>query len=500
MRRIFTTLSGGKLLKFIKHTKSLCPICLKVVDASLYEEDGQVIIRKKCLEHGFFEDTYWSSFQEYERATCFAYEGEGILNPRTETVRGCPYDCGICPQHRSHTVLAIIDVTNRCNLRCPICFANAATVGYVYEPTKEKIYEMLKNFRSNRPFAPEAIQFSGGEPTVREDLPELIRMAKDVGFDHVEVNTNGLRAAQSVEYMRKLMEAGMDTFYLQFDGLSDEIYRITRGCDLLQIKLKVIENARKVGLDSVVLVPTLIRGVNDHQVGDIINFAVENFDVIRGVNFQPVSVCGRIDRDKLGEMRITIPDFMKLCEDQTKGEIKVSDFYTVPTVVPLSKAVGAMKGRKYSEFTVHPHCGVATFIFKEGDKITPITRYANVEKFMLAMERVYEDASEKKRMKAKMRLLSAMRYVKFGILRDLMSSILRTGSYDSLGKLMRRMLLIGCMHFMDPYNFDLERVQRCCIHYGVPDGRIIPFCSMNSIHREAIERQFSVPLEEWKQK
>ena len=486
------------MVQFLKKTKSLCPECLKVIEAELYEEQGQVTIKKNCATHGSFEDIYWSNYQEYERAAKFGYLGDGLSNPRTKTAKGCPYDCGICPEHKSHTVLAIIDVTNRCNLRCPVCFANAATAGYVYEPTRQQIQEMLKNFRRNEPFAANALQFSGGEPTIRNDLPELIKMAKDVGFDHVEVNTNGIRLAEDVDFIEKLMEAGADTFYLQFDGVGDDVYRITRGIDLWDIKRKAVENARKAGLDSMVLVPTLLRGVNDHQIGDIIRFAVENFDVIRGVNFQPVSICGRIDKKKLKETRITIPDLMEKCEEQTNGQIKMSDFYSVPVVVPISKAVGAMKGRRYSEFTVHPHCGIATFVFVEGKKITPIARYANVEKFMEAMNKVYEDASKGKKTRAKVRLVGSMRHVKFGLLKDLMKGVLATGSYDELGNLIRKMILIGCMHFMDPYNFDLERVQQCCIHYGVPDGRIIPFCTMNSIHRPYIEKQFSVSLEEYR--
>ncbi|MDH5795414.1 MAG: radical SAM protein, partial [Candidatus Bathyarchaeota archaeon] len=158
----------------IKETKSLCPECLKVLDATLFEEDNTVYIKKECPEHGFFRDVYWSDYGQYERVKAFEYIGGGLENPRTETRLGCPYDCGVCPQHRSHTVLSIVDVTNRCNLRCPVCFATAGTTGYVYEPSKDQIKEMFVNLRSNRPVPVDALQFSGGEPTIREDLPELV--------------------------------------------------------------------------------------------------------------------------------------------------------------------------------------------------------------------------------------------------------------------------------------------------------------------------------------
>ena len=483
---------------FIKQTKSICPECFKVLDATIFEEDNKVYIKKECPEHGEFQDTYWSDYEEYQRAEKFRYDGDGLNNPRTKTEKDCPLDCGICPQHKSHTGLAIIDVTNRCNLKCPVCFANAATAGYVYEPSKEQIIAMLENLRRNDPVPATALQFSGGEPTIREDLFELIRAAKELGFRHVEVNTNGIRLAHSVEYCRGLLEAGMSTLYLQFDGLTPDVYEFTRGKDLLQSKMKVIENCREAGSNSVVLVVTLIKGVNDHQLGDIVRFAADNFDVIRCVNVQPVSLCGRLPEQEREKMRITIPDFMKAVEEQTDGKIKVSDFYPVPTVVPISKAIGALKDKRYVEFTAHPHCGMATYVFIEDGEMVPITRYGNVEKFIGLMNKVYEEASKGHKTRAKMRLLGALRHTKFGLLRKYLWPILKTGSYESLGELHRKMLLISSMHFMDPYNFDLERVQRCVIHYAVPDGRIIPFCTMNSIHRAKIEEELSIPLDEWR--
>ena len=487
-------------MRFIKETKSICPECFTVLDATIFEENNKVYIKKECPEHGEFQDIYWSDYEQYQRAEKFRYEGDGLSNPRTKTEKDCPLDCGICPQHRSHTGLAIIDVTNRCNLRCPVCFANAATAGYVYEPSKEEIIAMLENLRRNDPVPATALQFSGGEPTMREDLFELIRAAKELGFSHVEVNTNGIRLAHSVEYCRRLWEAGTSTLYLQFDGLTPEVYEFTRGKDLLDSKMKAIENCREAGLESVVLVVTLIKGTNDHQLGDIIRFAVENFDVVRCVNVQPVSLCGRLPEREREKMRITIPDFMRAVEEQTDGKIKVSDFYPVPTVVPISKAIGALKDKRYVEFTAHPHCGMTTYLFIEDGEMVPITRYCNVEKFIESMNKVYEEASKGHKTRAKTRLLGALRHIKFGLLRKYLWPILKTGSYESLGKLHRRMLLIASMHFMDPYNFDLERVQRCVIHYAVPDGRIIPFCTMNSIHRAKIEEQLSIPLEEWQRK
>ncbi len=487
-------------MQVIKETKSICPECFKVLNATIFEENKVVYISKECPEHGGFQDVYWSDYGQYLRAEKFRHEGSGLKNPRTETKQGCPFDCGICPQHRSHTALAIIDVTNRCNLRCPVCFATAGTTGYVYEPTKNEIRGMLENLRRNDPVPATALQFSGGEPTIRADLFELIGMAKDLGFRHVEVNTNGLRLAQSVDYCRGLGEAGMSTVYLQFDGVTPDVYEFTRGVDLLKIKKKAIENCREAGVHSVVLVVTLIKGVNDHQLGDIIRFAVQNFDIIRCVNVQPVSICGRIPLEEREKMRITIPDFMAAVEEQTGGKIKVEDFYPVPTVVPIAQAVGSLKGKRYVEFTAHPHCGMATYVFIEDGEMVPITHYGNVEKFMKTMGKVYEEMEKGRKGRAKMRLVGAVRHVKFGLLRRYLWPVLKTGSYEALGDLHRKMLMISSMHFMDAFNFDLERVNRCCIHYAIPDGRIIPFCTMNSIHRPKIESKLGIPVKEWRRK
>ena len=487
-------------MTIIKETKSICPDCLKVLEAVIFEENGKVFLRKECPEHGFFQELYWSDYDQYLRAEKLRYDGEGLNNPRTETINGCPNDCGICPEHKSHTALAIIDITNRCNLTCPVCFANAAAAGYVYEPTKEQVTEMLENLRANDPVPATALQFSGGEPTIRKDLPDLVRKAKELGFRHVEINTNGVRLSQSVEYCKELKAAGVSTVYLQFDGLKSEVYKFIRGVDLLDIKIKAIENCRQAGLHSIVLVVTLVKGVNDDQLGEIIDFAVENFDVVRCINVQPVSLCGRLPQKERDRMRITIPDFMHLVEEQTDGKIKVSDFYPVSTVVPVSKAVGVLQDKRYVEFTAHPHCGMATYLFVEDGKIIPITRYANVDKFIGVMNKVYEDAAKGSKKKAKLRLLGAARHVKFGFLRKYLLKVLREGNYRSLGDLQRKTILLSSMHFMDPYNFDLERVQRCVIHYAVPDGRIIPFCTMNSIHRPQVESKLGIPINDWKKK
>ncbi|MFW9845401.1 MAG: radical SAM protein, partial [Candidatus Thorarchaeota archaeon] len=196
-------------------TQSICPDHLlednevHVIDATLYEEDGKVMYKKTCETHGEFIDVYWGDAEMFRKASKWWYKSVGLDNPRTETVKGCPEDCGQCPEHKSHTALALLDVTNRCNLRCPICFAVAAEGGTVVEPEPEEVLEMLKNLRRNKPVPAPAIQFAGGEPTVSKHLPQYIKWAKEVGFRHVQIASNAIRIGKSKDYLQELRDAGL---------------------------------------------------------------------------------------------------------------------------------------------------------------------------------------------------------------------------------------------------------------------------------------------------
>ena len=483
-------------------TKSLCPECLEVIDAEVYEsEGGEILIKKKCEKHGEFDDVYWSDASLYHEFAKWSYEGKAGIT-LTKTDKGCPFDCGLCPEHKSSTMLALIDLTNRCNQRCPTCFANAAVTGYLYEPTMEQLREMMIMLRSETPPCP-AVQFAGGEPTIREGFVDIVKMARELGFSHIQVATNGIALAKSEQFCHRLKEAGLHTVYLQFDGVTEEPYKKLRGIPALKTKLKAIESCRRGGIKSVVLVPTLMKGVNDDQMGDIVRFAADNLDIVKGVNAQPIAFEGRIDESERKKGRITIPDFMKLLEEQTDGEIPKESFYPVPFVVPISYFVEAWKGVPQLEFTVHPHCGAATYVFVENGKFIPITEFIDVEGFMEFLMESAEEINKSKigKLKAMAKMMrlggkfidrekAPAVFDNFTSLTD----ILEGGNRESLAEFHRKALFIGAMHFQDAYNFDLERVKRCGIHYATPDHRIIPFCSYNAIHRPSVEKAFSVPL------
>ncbi|MHA2378299.1 MAG: tetraether lipid synthase Tes [Candidatus Thorarchaeota archaeon] len=490
-------------------TQSICPECflkddeVKVIDATLYEEDGRVMYKKTCEQHGEFIDVYWGDADMFREASKWWYKSVGLDNPRTETVKGCPEDCGQCPEHKSHTALALLDVTNRCNLRCPICFAVAAEGGTVYEPTPEEVLEMMRNLRRNKPVPAPALQFAGGEPTVSKHLPKYIKWAKELGFRHVQIASNAIRIGKSKEYFQELRDAGLSTVYMQFDGVTPDPYLEARGSDLLPVKKQAIQNAREIGMESLVLVPTVVRGVNDDQVGDIIEFAVENRDVIRCVNFQPVSITGRIDHDARTEMRITIPDVIHLIEEQTGGKIPADAWYPVPAMMPVGRALGLMKDTPQLELSTHFACGMSTFIYiNEDGTYEAITDLIDVSKFLVLLADIANLFAEEKMgasKRAKAKLAAGARHIKRkGIIKDLLNAFLNRGDYESLAKFMRRIIMVGLMHFQDPYNLDLERIQHCDVNYSAPDGRIIPFCTMNTIHRSRVEKKFSQPVDEWR--
>lgn len=475
-----------------------------VIDATLYEEDGKVMYKKTCEKHGEFVDIYWGDADMFRRAMSRWYRSVGLDNPRTQTVAGCPEDCGQCPQHKSHTALALLDVTNRCNLRCPICFAVAAEGGTVYEPKPEEVLEMMRNLRRNLPVPAPAIQFAGGEPTVSKHLPQYIRWAKQLGFRHVEIASNGIRIGKSKEYLQELRDAGLSTVYMQFDGVTPEPYIAARGMNLLDVKKQAIQNAREIGMESLVLVPTVVRGVNDDQLGKIVEFAVQNRDVVRCVNFQPVSITGRIDYSARMKMRITVPDVIHLIEEQTNGLIPATVWYPVPAMLPVGRALGFMKGSPQLELSSHFACGMSTFIYIDEDgSYRPITDMIDVDKFLEVLSEISDLYANEKRgasARAKAKMLGSVRFIKKkGVLKDLLVAFLNRGDYESLAKFMRRVIMIGIMHFQDPFNLDLERVQHCDVNYATPDGRIVPFCTMNTIHRSRLERKYSVTLDQWRE-
>lgn len=470
------------------------------------------MMEKTCEEHGTFKDVIWSDAEMFLNAEKWALDGVGVENPQIPNAKSCPEACGLCNLHLSHTSLANVDLTNRCNLDCPICFANANAAGYVFEPNYEQIVDMLKLLRSERPVPCTAVQFAGGEPTIHPDFFKIIKAASDLGFAQIQVATNGIKFAH-LDFARKATEAGLHTVYLQFDGLREEDYIKARGKPLLGMKKKVIETIRSLGpkKPSVVLVPTLVKNINRDQIGPTLMYGLENNDVVRGVNYQPVSLAGRIPEEDRKEMRFTLTDLAIEMEKQV-GFIKKEDWYTVPFVVPISEFISSIQNEPKVAFTTHPACGLATYLYvpEEGDPV-PITRFVDVEGLMKDLWNLSKKArSARVKMVSKLKAFKALRNrflkdrapegLKVTTFLKTLHGVFDTATKEDLAEFAWKWFFVGAMHFQDLYNYDVERVKRCSIHYATPDSRIIPFCAYNSgpTYREEVEKKFSVPLEEWR--
>lgn len=492
-------------------TGSLCPVCKKPIRARIFEENGRVMISKSCEEHGDFKEVYWSDADLYLKAKRYAIDGVGVDNPLIEgkSAADCPFVCGLCNAHKSHTALAIIDLTNRCNQSCAVCFANANAKGYVYEPSFEEIVSMLDNLRAIRPVPCPAVQFSGGEPTIYPRFIDAIRKAKELGFAQIQVATNGLRFVDR-DFLQEAINAGLNTMYLHFDGMDEKVYEGSGGKRIFDAKFRVIENCGSTTPHlSTVLVPTIVNGQNDDQIWPTIRFAFDHLNPVLGVNFQPVAFAGRINDSERAAKRFTIPDLVKRIERDSEGAISAKDFYPVPSVAQISEILSLYDGIPKLTLTVHPHCGMATYVFKGDDgSFVPITEFVDVDGFL---ERIGEIAADIENSRArKVKLVAAapslFRYIDRDRapvdFRGILTGLLRYRNKKALAELHWKALFIGAMHFQDGYNYDIERVMRCQIHYAVPDGRIIPFCAYNSgpEFREEVEMKFSVPLEAWRER
>ncbi len=422
-----------------------------------------------------------------------------IVDIEFEDYEGYVYDLQVKNEHHSFVVSDGILVSN--------CFFYAKEGQPIYEPTLDQIRLMLRRAKEEKPSC-NAVQITGGEPTLRDDIIEIIKIAKEEGYDHVQLNTDGIRLAFDVDFVRRIRDAGVNTIYLSFDGVTP----LTNWKNHWEIPL-IFKNIRDVNGPGLVLVPTLIRNINDSELGKIINFGLNHMDIVRGVNFQPISMVGRVPKEERAMFRITIPRALKLIEDQTNGAIAMEDWYPVPVAGYIAKFFDVFLNKRYY-MTSHFACGCATYVFLDGEKVIPITRFIDVDGFIEYLTEKASEIGEKEIGKFDRIKISADLIVKFikmfyddskapkslKVLSLIKNAFLH-GNYNALGEFHKKTLFLGMMHFQDEYNYDVERTERCVIHYGMPDGRVVPFCAFNVIpefYRDKIQPEYSYSWEEWK--
>ncbi len=493
-------------MNILETTESICPECLKEgkinkIKAELVEEGNKVFIDKECEKHGPFREIVFNDSNIYHKWKKYDVIGSGVENKEIKS--WLSEEEKLYPKHLSQSLLTNLLVTNRCDLRCSYCFMNAGASGNVYEPSLEEIRKMLKQVREEKPVPSKALQLTGGEPTIREDLFEIIKMAKEMGFEHVQLNTNGIRLAEDPEYCKKLKKLGVNTVYMSFDGIS------VKANPWIEPNRKAIKNLREANLKSVVLVPVVTKR-NLNELADIVKFAIENIDVVRGVNFQPISFCGRLEKvtkEHINKDRADYIDMIEALENGFDGQIKRDDFYPVPFVYPISKLVENLKGKKQVEFTANSMCGGATYVFIDKGKVVPITRFLDVEGFMRLVEEMSKKTGKLKKVKMASAFLSNVRKhidknkvpEGLNISKMLVNALLR-GDYDGLKDFHYKSLYIGSMWFQDPWNLNIDRLKKCVVHYTTPEG-IVPFCAYNGLGiGDKIRKKYALSVEEWEKK
>ena len=453
---------------------SICTTCYRKIDGKIVFENGRVYLLKHCPMHGS-ERVLMSDDVDYYRACREIYlkPPEMPLRRNTPIRYGCPYDCGLCPDHEQHSCVSLIELTDACNLRCPICYAESGPERQ-HHRSLQQIESMLDAVIANEGEA-DVVQLSGGEPTIHPDFFAILDAAKRRPIRHLMVNTNGVRIARDAEFAKRLASyKPLFEIYLQFDSLRSKPLEILRGADLRDIRMRAIERLNELEL-STTLVVTLQRGVNDDEIGDIIEFALKQ-PCVRGITFQPVQNAGRVDGYDDGANRLTLSEVRRAILTQS-ARFLPEDLIPVPC---------------------HPDALCMGYAFKSGDgDVIPLTSMIGRDALMNGSRNTIVLENEPGVRGAFLNLFST------GIgsdtqperLKDLlccMPRVLARGdvSYANIFRLL-------IVEFIDAQNFDLRSIKKTCVHIVHPDGRLIPFDTYNLFYRDDLEETRLAPLRAW---
>jgi uncharacterized radical SAM superfamily Fe-S cluster-containing enzyme len=424
-------------------------------------------MEKECPEHGYFKELISNDVNFYMGMFTFRFgDNRGMANP---LVHGdpnvdCPSSCGVCNMHHSHACMAIIDLINPEKL------------------TIDQVRKMLQTLLDRKPVPCTVVQFSGGEPTDHQDFIEIVKIAKEMGFSQIQMATVGKKMSD-LDFARCCKDAGVDTVNLEFNGMTEDVTR-------------VIENSRKTDL-GVVLVPTIVRGVNDNQVGAIVKYACDNADVITGISFQPIYFTGQIEEKDRSEQRYTITHLALDIEEQTNGLMPRENWLGLGCIQPFSRLSETLTGRPAFFVSCHPDCGGGGYMFvnpEDHGDVKALSEFFNLREALVDMQ-LLSDRLKKKNAKWFYRMMQRLGFRKakkrVGEARALRILKKHFNQKKAPGGLTFKRLLgvmdgsyrtifVAGMHFQDVYNYDTERARRCVVHQVGIDGKMYPFCTYNS--------------------
>lgn len=445
---------------FYDTTQSVCTTCLRTVEAKIIFKDDNVFMDKWCPVHGT-ERVLISNDIEYYKLCREVYvkPPEMPANFSTKMHYGCPYDCGLCPDHMQHSCLTVLEITDNCNLNCPVCYAESGTHRTTHK-SLETVIKMLDAVVKNEG-EPDVVQFSGGEPTLHPDFFTILDEAKKRPIKHVMVNTNGIRIAQDKAFVERLASyaPGIE-IYLQFDSFRPEALKALRGADLTRIRRDAIDHLNAANI-STTLVVTLKKGLNDDEIGDIIQYAIKQ-PCIRGVTLQPIQDAGRVDNYDAKHNRLTVSEIRQKIAEQS-GLFSKEDVLPVPC---------------------NPDTLAMAYALKLGNEAIPLTRYLDTET-VLAGEKstiVFERDENLKMHLFKLFSTNHSPESSANCLSELMCCLPKidtpvTLTYENVFRIL-------IVQFMDAQSLDIRALKKSCVHMVQSDGRMIPFESFNIFYRD----------------
>jgi uncharacterized radical SAM superfamily Fe-S cluster-containing enzyme len=443
---------------FYDYTKSLCHHCLALVDTKIVFQDDKVWMLKHCKTHGETKSMIADDVNYYKQLRNYNKQSEMPLKFNTKVHYGCPYDCGLCTDHEQHSCLTIVEVTDRCNLACPTCYANSAP-NYGRHRTLEEIEKMFDTVVANEG-EPDVVQISGGEPTLHPEFFKILDIAKSKPIKHLMLNTNGIRIAKDIKFVETLATYMPDfEIYLQFDSFKPEVLQKLRGEDLTEVRKKALEHLNQFNI-STTLVITLQKGENDDEIGKIIEYALQQ-KCVRGVTFQPTQVAGRNDNYDDFSGRITLTEVRRKIYEQYP-------LFTPQDLIPVP---------------CNPDALCMAYALKIDGEVFPMTHLINPEDLLNNSKNTIVFEHDEKLKTHMLNLFSTGISVDCaeGEFNELMCCLPRVQS-DTLNY--NNLFRILIMNFMDAHDFDVRAVKKSCVHIVSDKMKIIPFETMNLFYRD----------------